>query len=184
MNGNEVEENNFDKATARILDSFAQRIPRRSMLARVSKFTLTLLGVSVVPLLPLDRVVRSVEAQGSGCGIWQLCGIWGRRCNTCACDAGTAQSCPKCTYQGTAWRTCCPVRTSSGALTGERRYVDYIDCCGQQGATSCNGNANTCDAAEFCQGNGMDPAEQQLNWCGGLGGGVYHCTHFIVGNAC
>ena len=184
MSGNDFEENKYDRATARILDGFAQRVTRRSMLARVSKFALWVMGVSVVPLLPIDRVMRSVEAQGAGCGIWQLCGIWGRRCNTCACTAGTVQSCPACTFQGTSWRTCCPVRDSSGNVTGERRYVDYIDCCGQQGSASCTGNANTCDASPFCNGNGLEPAEPQPNWCGGVGGNVFHCTHFIVGNTC
>jgi methylamine dehydrogenase light chain len=184
MSGNDFEENKFDKATARVLDSFAQRVTRRSMLGRISKFTLTVMGVSVVPLLPLDRVVRSVEAQGSGCQIWQLCGIWGRRCHTCACSSGTNQSCPKCTWQGGSWSSCCPVRTSGGTLTGERRTVQYIDCCGQQGSTSCNGDASTCHAAETCHGNDMDPPQSQQNWCGGTGGNVYRCTHFIVHNPC
>jgi methylamine dehydrogenase light chain len=175
----ENKQKKFDEVTTKALTSLAERISRRNMLARLGNFTLALMGASVIPLLPVDRVMRTANGQTTlGCGAWQLCGIYGRLCSNCNCPSGTAQSCPRCTHQGSEWQSCCPVRDGNNQPTGERRTVRYIDCCGQQGDPNCNGNANNCDSGQFC-GNNTQP-----NWCGGAGGNAYHCTHFIVMNAC
>jgi len=183
MSDNEFEENRFDRTTALVLDGFSQRVSRRSMLVRVGKFVFSILGVSALPLLPVDRIVRMVEAQGSGCHKWQLCGIWGRLCTTCSCCAGTQQFCPRCTYQGGFWATCCPVRTATGELTGEYRNVKYTDCCGQQGTIANNGDSASCLTGEFCQGNGFEPPVGQPIWCDGAPG-AYRCTHYQVFGIC
>ena len=180
MSGKQFQENRLDTVTAHALDSFAQSLSRRSMLARAGKFVISMLGISVVPLLPVDRIVRTAEAQTGGCGAWQLCGIWGRLCNTCACPSGTLQTCPVCTHQGSLWRSCCTVLDSSGNPTPDgRRIIEYIDCCGQQGSPSCNGDASTCDAGQFCRGS----EGSQPSWCGGAPG-MYHCTRYRVGGNC
>lgn len=183
MRHNEFEENRFDRTTALVLDGFSRRISRRSMLVRTGRFAFSLLGVSLLPLLPVDRIVRMVEAQSGGCGIWELCGMWGRLCNSCQCCGGTVQACPGCTYQGGFWATCCPVRTSNGTFTGEYRNVKYSDCCGQQGNPNTKGNSNTCLAGEFCRGNGIDPPQSQPSWCDGAPG-EFRCTHYVVLGTC
>ena len=183
MSHKEFEETGFDAATARMLDGFSSRISRRSVISRLGKAALSALGVSVLPLLPTDRIVRTAEAQTGGCHIWQLCGIWGRLCNTCRCCHGTVQACPSCTYQGSFWASCCPVRTAGGAFTGEYRTVKYTDCCGQQGSTSTNGDSTTCLSGQFCEGNGFEPPEGQPPWCDGAPG-EFRCTHYVVLSAC
>lgn len=180
----ESEENRFDTATALLLSGFSQRCSRRSMLARAGKFALSALGVSMIPLLPVDRIVPEVEAQGPpGCMKWQLCGMWGRLCRSCRCCGTSQQFCPGCTFQGGFWATCCPVRTAGGELTGEYRNVKYTDCCGQQGTVASNGDANTCDADPFCEGNYIDPPEPQGSHCSGAPG-AFHCTHWQVLGQC
>lgn len=179
MSHNGFEENkfDFDATTTRVLEGFSQRVSRRSMITRVGKLALSLLGVSAFPLLPFDRVMRSAKAQSGTCAQWHLCGINGRLCNSCTCAAGTVQSCPRCTYQGALWRMCCPVRVNGdGAPTGEWKTVEYIDCCGQQGTCTPTNNAGSCDGGTICSNN---PGSGL--WCQASGAPVpgkqYHCTH-------
>ena len=188
MSRGELRESNFDAATSRVLNGLSQRVSRRSMIARVGKFAFGLLGVSLVPLLPLDRIVPEVEAAaqggwGTGCRKWQLCGIWGRLCGNCGCRCETgpgADECPSCTIKGHYWATCCNVRDASGNPTPDWMNVKYTDCCGQRGDQS---SAN-CTTGEFCQGNGVDPPVRQRNWCMGAGGDDYKCTRYVVLGSC
>jgi hypothetical protein len=183
MGNHELEETRFDAGAAHVLEGFSRRVSRRSMISRLGKAALTALGVSVVPLLPLDRIMRTAEAQGTDCNLWQLCGIWGYRCTRCRCCEGTQQVCPRCMYEGHFWATCCPMRSSDGTFLGKYMTVKYTDCCGQQGSVSVNGDANSCDGGEFCHGNNFDPPVRQDSWCAPAPG-PYHCTHFTVFSEC
>lgn len=187
MSRGELRESNFDAATARVLNGLSQRVSRRSMIARVGKFAFGLLGVSLVPLLPLDRiVVTEANAQsgwGSGCKKWELCGIWGRLCNKCNCRCETgpgADECPSCTIKGQFWASCCNVRDANGNPTTSWLTVKYIDCCGQRGDQS----SASCATGQFCQGNTVDPPTPQRNWCMGAGGDDYKCTRYQVLTSC
>jgi hypothetical protein len=182
----ESEENGIDRAATLLLTNFSQRFSRRSVLVRAGRIAFSILGVSVIPLLPVDRIVPTAQAQDDGpdCHKWQLCGMWGRLCRACRCCGTTQQFCPGCTYQGSSyWATCCPVRTASGEPTGEYRNVKYTDCCGQQGTVEANGDSHSCDSGPFCHGNGYDPPESQISWCGGAPGG-FRCTHWQVLGVC
>ncbi len=186
MSRGDNRERSFDAVTSRVLSGFAQRVSRRSMIARLGRLAIGLAGVSAVPLLPLDRIVPEVEAQGgwgSGCKKWQLCGIWGRLCTNCGCRCETgpaATECPSCTYRGHYWASCCNVRDSAGNPTPSWMTVKYVDCCGQRGSQS---NAN-CLNGQFCQGNGVDPPQAQPNWCQGAPNTTYICTRYVVLSAC
>lgn len=162
-------ENQFDLATAHFLDSFAQRISRRGVLARAGKFALGILGLSFVPNLPLDRVFR-VEAQTS-CSAQSLCGISGNLCLTgqavcCNGNAAGSDGCPSCTNRGSFWERCCEL-----GCEGAGKYVQYWDCCGTKSGW-------TSSQAAGCKGQRCDrhPIEQPL-WCGGQ---AYRCTIAII----
>ena len=169
--------NSFDDTTKDVMHRLSARLSRRSLLDRLGRATLYVLGASVVPLLPIDRVLRSANGQELvGCSDWQLCGIGGRLCNSCTCGTANNQACPACTNQGSLWTACCPVLTGTGQPTGERRTVEYIDCCGQNGDPQCTGDSNSCNSGTFCSNASV------LNWCGQAG--QYKCTRFRVGNQC
>lgn len=150
-------QNWIDTAAGKLVDEFAQRISRRGVLARAGKIALGLLGVSLAPNLPLDRIFK-VEAQSS-CTAASLCGIYGWLCNTgspdCCSGGIAANGCPSCTTRGSFWSKCCPV----GCETGE--FVEYWDCCGPSPlAGGCRGMR--------CENNTPQPV-----WCDG---DVYRCT--------
>lgn len=162
MNERNSPESRFDAAAGRLLDGFAQRISRRGILARVGKVALGLMGVTLAPSLPLNRIFQ-VEAQSS-CLAQSLCGIYGRLCNTgssTCCHGGTGPSgCPSCTTKGPyAWSKCCAIGCAGS-------YVEYWDCCGgtEAEAAGCTG--------AFCERNTPQP-----EWCSG---GTYRCTLVIV----
>lgn len=164
-------ESKFDIAAGRFLDGFAQRVSRRGILARLGKFALTLLGLTLVPNLPLNRVcvVEAQNPSGASCDSdWRLCGIYGNLCKACCGGSASKTSCPSCTTRGSSWSRCC--RDPNGNC----KWVSYFDCCGGgSDAANCKGT--------WCQGNcgGSEP-----NWCGGAGGNVYRCTIVSVGGSC
>jgi methylamine dehydrogenase light chain len=87
----------MDKIVERMTRAIAQRTSRRSFLARVGK---VILGAAVIPLLPIDRVVR--EAAGASklpkgieddtsCDYWKYCAVDGYLCTCCG---GGSHDCP------------------------------------------------------------------------------------------
>lgn len=126
-----------DNQTTALLDTFVEKflrergrtISRRGILARLGKFSLGILGVSLLPNLPLDRTFV-VEAQGDCC-YWPLCGINGYLCSP---GGATGNSCPSGTTVGpTYWSKCC----TNGELCGEGgTTVDYWDCCASTSAAA------------------------------------------------
>lgn len=96
--GSEIEDR-----VARVLTGFAQRVSRRGLFARIGRLALSLLGVTTVILLPVNRVIRKVEA--ANCSDWDLCGIYGRPCDCCV--GGTKYACPPETLEGSYWESCC-----------------------------------------------------------------------------
>lgn len=139
----------------------AEESSRRGFLSRLGRLILVMLGVAMVPLLPVDRVIPIVEA--ADCNDWHLCGIYGRPCDCCG---GSVTSCPNGIFEGDSWWTsCCNHFT-----------INYIDCCRKKGdpAPNC-----TCG---FCYNNSQQPA-----WCPNddpLKTFLYTCTIYEVLNAC
>lgn len=165
MSGRNTGDDHLDTLSSRFLVGLAQRSSRRGVLARLGKIALGLLGVSVLPNLPLDRIFK-VQAQAE-CNALELCGIWGWLCNSGAsncCNGGVGSSgCPSCTSRGYfAWSVCCP----SGGQCIDGFYIDYWDCCGGgAGAAGCTGTK--------CTNNPV----VQPQWCAG---GDYRCTIAVV----
>jgi hypothetical protein len=165
MSGRNESQNHFDELSSRLLGVLSQRSSRRGVLARLGKVALSMLGVSLLPNLPLDRLF-DVEAQ-SGCSALELCGIYGAICNTGSsdcCNGGVGSSgCPSCTSRGYfAWTKCC----LSGECGTPGYYVEYWDCCGGTDADAYN-----CYGT-FCRNNTTQP-----QWCSG---GAYRCTVAVV----
>lgn len=156
--------NSFDEATAGILKGFAQRISRRGLLARFGRLMLTVLGVSVVPLLPVDRIVPEAYA-AVPCTDWRLCGLWGRTCDNC--PGGSLFTCPGGFVEGFSWMYCGCTNPSNGS----RHKFEYVDCCVPKGGTppTCSGT--------FCQNH---PQGAQPAWCVEDDDGsktLYRCTY-------
>lgn len=159
MNSHEGSE--FDLFTARVLDKYAQQHSRRGFLGKVFSGILKLLGISLIPALPLIRIV-TVEAQGVSCNDWRLCGIWGYLCNTTCCGAtGGFSTCPGCTQVGSYWECCCAYPYG---CPGDGTRFRYKDCCGYNDpAADCRGAACT-----------RHPGGAQPAWCSS--GLPYQCT--------
>lgn len=167
----------LDSITARALSTFSQTTSRRGALALGGRWLLRALGLSLIPVLPLDRVF----AQDSGgnptnqnCADWQYCGIHGYFCQ--ACCGGTSPyitSCPPCTNKTKSWSTCCCCDTCAA---GKGFTVSYIDCCGVA-------KGYTLAQAQTCQDTAAGKCKNAatLNWCG-VGGGQYFCTVVSVGS--
>ena len=155
----------FDQRTARFLTNWGQRSSRRGILAAVGKFALRLAGLSILPLLPVDRAFAAV---GNCSGDWRLCGIFGWFCKDCCNDTASLFACPSCTNVGSSWSACC---CSYQSCTTSCYLMSYTDCCGTK-----SGFTDT--QTEACQDpNGEcfnNPIPQPV-WCG-TGTGTYRCT--------
>ena len=134
-----LERSKFDRCVAGALMKSSEQSSRRGFLSRLGKFSLTMLGVATVPVLPVDRVIPMAAV--ANCSDWHLCGIYGRPCDCCG---GTVTTCPPNNPQGDNWwSSCCNHKT-----------INYIDCCRHHGSPAPN---CTCG---FCFNNTTQPA-----WC-------------------
>jgi methylamine dehydrogenase light chain len=162
MSHRKQDESRLDLVAANFLDHFAQRISRRGVVARIGKLTLGIMGMSLVPSLPLDRTFTVEATGGSGldCGDWRLCGMCGSFCarRTSCCGGGTGGDmfiCPGCTQREQFWFKCC----TDPCDPGNRRLINYHDCCGATNASvGCTGDPCEagCDREVYCaSGNAM-----------------------------
>src|SRR5947199_6540631 len=94
--------------TERLLKRLYVSTSRRSWLVGIGRSVLKVMGVSMLPLLPVDRIVTPADAQTSGpCDYWFLCGIYGCVCDCSACG-GTHVTCPSCATKSSGyWDECC-----------------------------------------------------------------------------
>jgi len=142
------------------LTKLADSASRRGLLAKLGGGLLGLLGVCLIPELPIDRRVTRVHAQ-SDCSTWYLCGIYGNLCTNCG---GGLNWCPSPTSVGSgSWSACC-TRWDDGY---QETYT-YEDCCYVE--------AGYC--WPFCA-NGSS----QSAWCDSYND-VYWCTIAVSGGAC
>ncbi len=141
---------------------------RRSVLTRIGRGVLRLVGISLLPVLPIDRIVPPSLAADPNCEISELCGIYGRLCwgDSCPnCGGGNAR-CPSCTSIGSFWVYCCPFGS------GQTQYK-YSDCCTND--VNCYNNCKTC---KQCLNNSKRPDA----WCDGYT--YYACTIWTTNGLC
>ena len=166
----ELDRESVDSQAARLLTVWGQRSSRRGLLAIVGKFALRLAGLSMLPLLPVDRAFAAVGACASD---WRLCGMWGRFCKDCCNQTASLYNCPTCTLQGSFWSFCCCHNVNCSTVC---ETISYFDCCGTaSGFTDAQAQACTdTSAAGLCTRN---PAEQPI-WCGNAPA-IYRCTTIL-----
>jgi len=148
-----------DTRITEVLKSFGRTTRRRGFLSQSWKLILRVLGISLVPLLPVDKGLRRVEAANS-CDDFQNCGMCGVPCWACG---GSAGGCPTgCTSTlGNTWNACCCPDL------GPMQEWRYVDCCGP--SSSCT----SCDSEpEYCTGGCGIPG--MTSWC--PSGTAYKCT--------
>jgi methylamine dehydrogenase light chain len=167
----------MDKIVERMTRAVAQRSSRRSFLARVGK---VILGAAMIPLLPIDRVVREAAAAGAklpkgieddtSCDYWKYCAVDGYLC-TC-CGGGSHDCPPGATPSPTSW-----VGTCRHPSDGKDYIVSYRDCCGQASCGRC-----LCARTEGEMPLYRAQLDSDLIWCFGAPTMMYHCsTAEIVG---
>lgn len=166
----------MDALVEQLTRAVAQRTSRRGFLARMGKL---MLGGMVLPLLPIDRVMGSAQAQmtmgasGTGrtddpstCDYWRYCGFDG---NLCGCCGGSHTECPAGTIMSpTSW-----VGTCRDPNDGKEYIIGYRDCCGKDVCGRC-----------FCENNKGDmpiyrtQLDNGVIWCFGTKPSTYvvNCT--------
>ena len=150
----------IDDQTAQFLTDWSQRVSRRGLLARVANLALKIAGISIVPLLPVDRAF----AQGGGCD-WRTCNMHGYFCSNCCGGSGSFSTCPNCTSRQGSWVGCCEV---PGSCPKRCRLFRYYDCCAPAGTgTSCRGSQ--CGS---------------LPWPAYCTSGEFRCTIVVDGGTC
>jgi len=162
----------FDSQTARFLMHWGQRSSRRGLLAAMGKLALRLAGLSMLPLLPVDR---SFAAVGNCSTDWRLCGMWGNFCKDCCGGTASLTQCPSCTNVGASWSFCCCYNPD--ACTTTCNTIIYTDCCGTKSGFTDSQTA-TCQDSATCHRN----PQEQFSWCGATG--TYRCTVIGVGASC
>ena len=156
----------LDSFVEKFLRERSQTISRRGVLAKLGKFSLGVLGVSLLPSLPLDRTFDA-SAQGACCA-WHLCGINGFLCNP---GGANGTSCPTGTSRGpTAWSKCC---TNEEMCGGGGNTVTYWDCCATTSTRANEVKGQSCPNNPGAGGT----------WCP-VGVNHYGCTYAEVGAAC
>lgn len=117
MSDRKTSETHFDELSSRFLVGLSQRSSRRGVLAKLGKLALGLLGISILPNLPLDRIFK-VRAQDE-CSPLELCGIYGRPCRNGSSAWGTLRS-TVCALRMAARTWLCPWIDLHGRRTRRR----------------------------------------------------------------
>jgi hypothetical protein len=161
----------LDLVTARALSAFSNSTSRRGLIVWGGRLFLRVLGISMLPLLPLDRAFAQTAPNQNCQGDWQYCGQHGNFCQVCCGGGPYATGCPPCTNNGGWWAQCCCCPSCSGGYT-----IWYTDCCGlaqnTKGVTYTDAEAAACKGAYCRNGYGVG------YWCsiGGKSQGTYRCT--------
>jgi len=163
----------MDALVERLPRTVAQRSSRRGFLAYLGKI---ILGSMVLPLLPVERVVRSADAQMSygeragdpndplSCDYWRYCGFDG---NLCGCCGGSASECPPGTIMSpTSW-----VGTCKDPTDGKEYIIAYRDCCGKDWCGRCMCNHNKGEMPIY-----RPQLNNSIDWCFGSSSYVVNCT--------
>jgi hypothetical protein len=137
------QEQSIDERSVPYLVEWAQRVSRRGLLARVGQVAMKIAGISLVPLLPVDRAFAQFAC---GSGDWQTCGMHGFFCKSCCGGGPSYASCPPCTYTGSFWTGCC----QPPDVCASKVLIRYYDCCGTRGEFSD-------EAAQACRGDECPP---------------------------
>lgn len=150
----------------------AQRLSRRSLIAKIGQ---AIVVTAALPLLPVARKAQGAEPRWrfendaqtkdpTKCNYWRYCGSDGYMC---ACCGGGPSTCPPGSSPSpTSWIGSCV-----NPDDGKTYLIAYRDCCGM----------DSCGRCECLGQQGESPSYRpQLNsdivWCFGASSMVYHCS--------
>lgn len=165
----------FDRWIEESSRSVARRTSRRGLLGSLGAL---LVGVGVLPLLPVARGAEKPATAGKGeadqpeaqdptsCNYWRHCAIDGYLCGCCG---GSASSCPP----GTAQSPVTWVGTCHNPADGLDYVISYNDCCGKSSCGRCFCNRNERDTPLYVPFRSND-----YDWCTGssVANVPYHCS--------
>lgn len=169
----------MDRLFERSSRAVAQRTARRSALSTVGK---ALVGATMAPLLPVDRLFTAGVAHAAGggaakkgasddpksCDYWKYCAIDGWLCSCCG---GTSSSCPP----GTTPSPITWIGTCRNPADGRDYVVSYNDCCGKTTCGSCFCNRNEREMPLY-----RLTLNNDINWCMASTSTNYHCGVSVV----
>ena len=176
-----ISKTRFDRLIERSSRSIAQRVSRRSFLARVSTW---LVAASAVPLLPVSRPIHAAESAPKAkpgkfasdfanaaqthdptkCNYWRYCAGDGY---LCACCGGGPNTCPPGSSPSpTSWIGSC-----INPDNGKTYLIAYRDCCGKDSCGKCNCIGLEGDMPEY-----RPQVNNDIIWCFGAPSMVYHCS--------
>lgn len=176
----------FDALVENVSRRAARRFSRRHVLATVGRIVV---GGMLVPLLPVDRLMRDAHAEEGGgepvvqgwdpkkaqtsdptrCDYWRYCASDGYMCSCCG---GSPSACPPGTQPSpSSW-----IGTCFNPDDGKHYIISYRDCCG--GKDACERCA--CLNLENEKPVYVPQRNNDIFWCFGAKNMVYHCSGAVV----
>jgi methylamine dehydrogenase light chain len=167
----------FDRWFAGCARGLARRTSRRSFLTRLSAL---LAGGAALPLLPVARGAAAPPARPgepdpatppgdpTSCDYWRYCAIDGFLSSCCG---GSHDACPP----GTQMSPLTWLGTCRNPADGRSYVISYNDCCGKDVCGLC-----VCQRHEGDRPVYVPYRSNDINWCMGSAGVVYHSTVALV----
>lgn len=157
----------LDALTTKAFSDFSQKFSRRSVLGKIGRLSLGVLGISVFQeVLPVNR--STALAATVGCNHKSTCGLTGYQCGCTDCSGDNTQ-CPNCACLGNSWVCCC---CDINDCDNQR----YLDC---YNTSSCpSGKLAACNSCASC--SNYPGASLYRGTCTG----AYMCTRIRETTSC
>ncbi|WP_374763269.1 methylamine dehydrogenase light chain [Yunchengibacter salinarum] len=163
----------FDTWMEKAARGTARGLSRRHFLSRLGS---ALVGVGLLPLLPISRLAPAGAADPGGgaegdpqsCDYWRYCGVDGFLCSCCG---GSQNTCPP----GTEPSPITWLGTCHNPADGRDYVISYNDCCGKSACGRCE-----CYRSEGDRPIYRPSLSNDINWCLGTESVVYNCSTAVV----
>ena len=156
----------LDQKTDQGSRQLARRTSRRSFLGKLGA---GIVGISALPLLPVERAFSADElGDPKSCGYWRYCAISGFLCSCCG---GPASTCPPGSEpSAVSW-----IGTCRNPVDDKDYLISYKDCCGTATCRRCD-----CHRSEGEKPLYFPSRNSSLTWCFGTDTRAYHCSLGVV----
>jgi methylamine dehydrogenase light chain len=168
-----LSKNAFDRWIEKSSRSSAQRLSRRSLIAKLGA---AVVASASLPLLPVWRKAQAAEMTGwrfakeaqtkdpTKCNYWRYCAGDGYMCS--CCGGGPSTCPPGSSPSPTSWIGSCV-----NPDDGKTYLIAYRDCCGKDACGLCN-----CVGQEGDMPSYRPQVNNDIIWCFGASSMVYHCS--------